>query len=151
MQGKLLDRAIVSPDFWTTCHVYICAKASNRTCAASQLLPLSRLRRAGQFQLGTLYGPTCIPQMCTLKVGSLVGWLVGWLVAWLLGCLVGVRPALVSEARPALAPPRPKLMHTPLVALRNGRSFYTPPQFGCGSKPMVPFWGRCTNHFSHLF
>ena len=24
-----------------------------------------------------------------------------------------------------------------------------PPQiYGCGSKPMVPFWGRCTTHFS---
>ena len=22
------------------------------------------------------------------------------------------------------------------------------PQYGCGSKPMVPFWGRCTTHFS---
>ena len=20
--------------------------------------------------------------------------------------------------------------------------------YGCGSKPMVPFWGRCTTHFS---
>ena len=23
-----------------------------------------------------------------------------------------------------------------------------PKQYGCGSKPMVPFWGRCTTHFS---
>ena len=22
---------------------------------------------------------------------------------------------------------------------------------GCGSKPMVPFWGRCTTHFSRDF
>ena len=21
---------------------------------------------------------------------------------------------------------------------------------GCGSKPMVPFWGRCTTHFSEF-
>ena len=23
-------------------------------------------------------------------------------------------------------------------------------RFGCGSKPMVPFWGRCTTHFSQF-
>ena len=24
-------------------------------------------------------------------------------------------------------------------------------RFGCGSKPMVPFWGRCTTHFKTYF
>ena len=23
--------------------------------------------------------------------------------------------------------------------------------YGCGSKPMVPFWGRCTTHFGVYF
>ena len=27
-------------------------------------------------------------------------------------------------------------------------SMYSPVPYGCGSKPTVPFWGRCTTHFS---
>ena len=32
-----------------------------------------------------------------------------------------------------------------------GRAFERMAGNGCGSKPMVPFWGRCTTHFSRDF
>ena len=28
---------------------------------------------------------------------------------------------------------------------------FDPQPYGCGSKPMVPFWGRCTTHFRSYF
>ena len=44
----------------------------------------------------------------------------------------------------------PSNIHTaasPKVYVTNGRKPGRMSTYGCGSKPMVPFWGRCTTHF----
>ena len=58
------------------------------------------------------------------------------------GCVDDVSRDEMSES----CPERTSCVVTPNDAM----SFFLSEQesCGCGSKPMVPFWGRCTTHFS---
>ena len=68
------------------------------------------------------------------------------LLAWM-EALEGLGSGMRGEWQAPL-----NMMQLPYRMLKHAADFeagrVTRKAYGCGSKPMVPFWGRCTTHFS---